>query len=656
MSRLNPAVLAAIAAVEARQGNLHGARVALRRADPLRQPHLLGQVKRALREAEDRVGAGLFGDEAARHVARVAYLLTADVEISGDALIDLEEVRVRYEAELSRHPAAVPRGFPLTPALVGLLLVAGLSVSLWWILTRERTPSLDGARRTPPSATGAFARGGQPARKNATLGRIFAKALPQAFIAVSQLAEVRAEEGSERAVRAHARRLDSARSELLNPAHLRALGEHPAKRLADVLAAIENAAFADTTSVVDETAKAFFKAVDLLNRELAAGDFAYHLVGDLLVRRGRRLVLVATYGVEEVVPYKVEGQPVTVLRLDRLDETNWSPARLGSHRPDHLASFVEMSSVRRDLVTYVIPELITEGGLIHDGRRLSNEVLQKEHQAILGDKVVEDLVALGTQLGRRIRILRRIQRHRQTKVSFLVPDTLARDRELLGLFRKNFNAPVGLVDELKAVLDAIEVPAYEGLVERIARIHVLPTEAFVLQLWHDSRLRAQDAAPKRQDGSEAGDGSREEARGARSSLRPPMARHLASLLDSSRHNQAVAAVARDQTSGYLSSLANSGPLTRTVLTKLSGHIFDPKVWHTPRYYAALVIFKEFGRILEVPKAAALMAEGDPDRQVASDVYAALVEKEPEALRQAARQAFEHLFGTRIPTITGGPGD
>lgn len=643
----SPAVLAALAAAEARQGNLHFARLALGRADPLRRGGLLRRVRRAMEEAEARLGGGVFGPESQAHLARVAYLLEAEVEVTQDELADVEAVRARFAAEKGKHPAEVPRGFPLTMSLVACVLAVLAGAALIWFVTREKTPSLEGARRTPPGPAGAYAKGGKPARTGATLDEIFGEALPKHFIAAADLARARAEEAGDRVLASYTRRLEKARAAVLAKAHLRALGEHPAKRLADVLSAIQNAALAGTTSMDDATAKAFFAAIELLNRELAAGDFGYHVVGDLLVRGKHRFVLLASYGVEEVVRYAVAGKPVTVLRLDRLDQTNWAPNRLGAHRPEQLAPFTEMSTVRRDLVTYVVPELVTEGGLTYDGKRLSNEVVQAEHRALLGDKVA-DLVALGRFLGKRIRVLRSIQRHPQTKLSFLIPDTTKRDRELLALFRKDFNAPVALANQLETILGDIDVPAYRGLVDRVARLHALPTEAFVLQLWWDDLRRAEGARKKAKEGRKGTTDA------SAVSLPKPLREHLAGLLKSGKHNQLVARVARGQVSGQLASLAHPHPLTRTVLTKLSGHLFDPDVWHTPRYYATVVIFKELAARLGVPQGADLKTDGDPDRQAASHVYAALVAKPPAEVQKAARATWEHLFGGKMPAITGGP--
>lgn len=648
MARPHPSVLWAIAAAEAREGNLHYARLALRKVDPLRRGALFGQVRRALDEAEERCGPGVFGPQAPRHYARVAYLLAADVEIAQDALADVSGIQARYDAERSKHPAEISRGFPLTLVLAALVLAGGLAAGAWWLLGRPITPSLEGARRTPPAPAGAFARGGRPAKQNATLREIFGEALPNVFVAAARLADARAGEEGDRALRVLTKRLETARKATLTPEHLRALGEHAAKRLADLLAAIQNAALAETRSQDDATAKAFHQAVDLLNRELAAGDFGYHLVGDLLGQGKRRLVLLASYGVEEVVRYRVDQTPVTVLRLDRLDETNWSPNRLGAQREGHLAPFVEMSTVRRELLTFVIPELITDGGLTYDGKRLSNAVTQKEHRALLGERVA-DLVALGTQLGKRIRILRRIQRHPQTKISFLLPDTMARDRELTRLFKRDFNAPIALVNELETVLGAIDVPAYRGLVDRIAPLHAALTESFVLQLWHDDR-RIRIAVPSRIPPRGATDAPTT-MRLPPAELPPAIRQHLAPLLGSGAHNERVAEAAERQLSGQLASLAHAGILTRTQLTRLSGNLFDTSAWHTPRSYATLVVWKELGRILGVSKAAGLSAEGDPDRELASHVYADLVGRDPAAVRQAARGAWDHLYTAKMPVIT-----
>ncbi|MDY0004486.1 MAG: hypothetical protein RBU30_24535, partial [Polyangia bacterium] len=587
-SRPDPAVLAALAAAEAHNGNLHFARLALRRVDPLRRGALLAKARRAMDEAEERSGPSVFGEEAQRHLARAAYLLAAEQDITQDELADLALIRERYEAERSKHPTQVPRGFPITLSILALLFAGGLAAGLVWFLGRPRTPSLEGARRTPPGPTGAYLKGGRPSRQSSTLSEVFGKALPKVFVAAAHLAEARASDDGPRALEIYKKRLDEARKAALAPPNLRALGEHPAKRLADLLAAIQNAAMAETKATDDTTAKAFHQAVDLLNRELAAGDFAYHLVGDLLVQSRRRLVLLASYGVEEIVRYQVDGEPVNILRLDRLDETNWSPNRLGAQREGHLAPFVEMSTVRRELITYVIPELVSDGGLTYDGRRLSNEMTQKDYREILGDKVA-DLVALGIQLGKRIRILRRIQRHSQTKLSFLLPDTMARDRELLRLFRRDFNAPVALANELEAILDAIDVPAYRGLVDRIATLHAALTEAFVLQLWQEER-RGKAATPGRPaqadrpaqvdrpapgektaqaDRPAPGDQTapRQSDKGDGQAKAPPLpaalAPHLAPLLGSGPHNERVAQAARTQLSGQLAALAHGGPLTRT---------------------------------------------------------------------------------------------
>lgn len=453
---------------------------------------------------------------------------------------------------------------------------------------------------------------------------LFRTELIEYTIAIERLADARRAGASPRIMRRLQSDLQAKRKAVLRKRNLKQLGEHAAKRIADLLEALKVAELTDVAKLDDDTARGVHRAIDLVNRELAAGDFAYHLVGDVLRRGKRRLFVLATYGVERVVHRWVDGARVAVLHLDRLDRTNWKPNRLGAHRPAHLAPFVEMSTVRRDLLTFTIPELITEGGLIYKGERLSNQVVRKDHRAVLGKKV-DDLVAFGSQLERRRRILRRIQNHRDTKIQFLFPDTMKRDHELLHLFRQNFNAPVHLANEYETVLGAIDVPAYRGLVDRMATLHAGPVEHFVLQLWHDYKTGV-PAMPAR------------------------VAALLHGLLTSTALNKRVAAAARDHLSGQLAELAGSAPLTRTVLTKLSGNVFESSAWDTPRCFATMIVFKELARVLAVERGADMKPESRPDRELASHVYAALVAKPPKAVRAAARNVWEHLFGRKMPVI------
>jgi hypothetical protein len=283
-----------------------------------------------------------------------------------------------------------------------------------------------------------------------------------------------------------------------------------------------------------------------------------------------------------------------------------------------------MSSVRRNLLTFVIPELVTQGGLLYKGRRLSNEMVRKDLRASLGDKL-DDLVALGAQLEKRRRILRRIQRHSATKVSFVFPDTMKRDRELLALFRRNFNAPVALANAYETVLGAIDVPAYRGLVERVAALYAPSVARFVLQLWYDHR-RGVPAMP------------------------PAVKAHLAPLLSSSKHNRKVAASTRYQLSGQLAQLAGSAPVTRLVLTELSGNVFDPSAWQTPRCFATMILLREVAKELGVRQGAELEPTKKPDRELASHVYAGIVGNPPQAVRAAARKAWARLFGRAMPEM------
>ncbi len=621
-------VLAALAAAEQREGNLHWAHRTVRRADPLRRAGLRRQVDRAAQEAQDLSGGGTWGEQGPRHLMRVAYLIHAGADPTQEQIADLDVVQGLYDAERGKHPAEVKARWTLTFGLILVLVAGGVAGALVLLLNREATPSLEGKRRVPPPPAGAYARGGVPRHHSVPLDTLFKEELVNAHIAATRLGRYQRRGVPPQALRRLEAKLRSQRKAALAPRYLRALGEHAAKRLADLLETVKVAALAKSADAHDHTARAFQRAVSLLNRELAAGDFGYHVIGDVLVSGATRLLLLATYRVERVVLRTVNGRRVSVLHLDRLDQTNWTPNRLGAARPDEWAPFVEMSTVRRDLLTFVLPELVTEGGLIYKGKRLSNEMVRKDYRAVMGNQV-DDLVAFGAQLQKRRRVLRRIQHHPRTKIQFLFPDTMKRDHELLLLFKQNFNAPATLINEYEAVLGAIDVPAYRGLVDRLAALHAGPVEHFVLQLQFD-----------RQQGVPA--------------MPPRVGAYLKGLLHSTAINQRVAAVARDQLSGQLAELAGSAPITRTVLTKLSGNIFDSSAWDTPRCFATMILFKELSAELGVDQGAVLAPLKQPDREAASHVYAALIAKPPRVLRDGARKVWTRLFGRPMPVI-GGPG-
>src|SRR6185503_13282020 len=175
------AALTAIARAIDVGGDVDSATLALRRADPL----LRRGARRHIRDAY--VDALLStqikkGDDATRHVMRIAYLLLAGAPPAPEVVDDVDAVAAACEAARARRAPGAPRVWWATAIASLVLTLATASFAFTLYRAFGPLPHHDAIERAAPPPRGAFATGGKVLGNHPAVTHALAEDLPDYLI------------------------------------------------------------------------------------------------------------------------------------------------------------------------------------------------------------------------------------------------------------------------------------------------------------------------------------------------------------------------------------------------------------------------------------------------------------------------------------------
>lgn len=633
--------LAAIARAVDLGGDVDGASAALGRADPLLRAAARRRVRAA--HAEALLMTRVKHADGGLHALRLAYLHLGRALPEPSERDDVAAVEAAFTAARARRSGGGGGLWWASAALVAAMIGGGAATwaAFGWVEARSASPPAPVAERAGPAPRGAFATGGVPAPLpgDEILRRVLSREVPDYLIALDRWADAKRGGGEVEVAKLEAE-LGAARDRALSAEARAALGEGPARALEVLLGAARAAAEAAPGAAGDRADEAVAEASGVLDDELAAAGAGYFVDGDVIQDgSGKRLPLVYAFAVERVHLFRATDASVRALHLRRVDRLNWSHTLLGFTRPHLRAAAVLLDQLDEQVLTLIAPGL-AEGAATRlfdpeAGATLGEEVARVEARA--GALAREEYgawpgldastaTALGRALGRRRAIVEDLEKRAAERgLSLIVPGKLR--------LPEGFTRSVEPIARRPEITELGEIDAALGD-EAHARAFAALREALAASVErHEVQHRLDARRPPR--------------------MPEALAARTGPLLHEGRERRHAAA-ARAELSAYLAELARDGRTPRVGLSMVARFLFDRRLHGTAECYAALTIFEELSRALDVRDEAPLLAQRTIDRRAASRVYLALAAAPPDRLRAAAKASWETLFGAKLADLTEGP--
>lgn len=643
------AALTAIARVIEEGGDIDVAYAFLTRVDPL----LRRGARRRVRDAY--VDALLStqlkkGDEATRHVMRIAYLIVAGAPPEPSVTDDPSSITASFEAARARRPPRAPSRVWWATALLSLLLA--LSVTAGGVaLYRAFGPirMRDASDRAAPPPRGAFATGGRLSPGNPAVTRAFAEELPDYLVRLDRMAKARESSAPAAELAKAEAALDEARRRVLDPEVQRGLGAGAAARLEQLLTAAREASLGLPGQPAAASSERLMEATGVFDDELAAAGLGYFVDGDVITdtRNGQRLVILYSFTVESVSLFTSAGVPVRALDLRRLDHLNWSHTLLGFTRPHLREALVLLDQVDEQLVTYILPGLGAGAGI---------ELFDEDEEGEAGAQRASSpaapaRAAVEKRAGELVRSDYGATPDLDTGMAEKMGRLLSRRQALVLGWQKVLAARrIVLQAPTRLRLDGDYVSSLDGMVPRaeLAELVAIDDElgdaAFL-----NAYARLRDVLV---DSVERHEVQHRLDYGRASGL--PMPRVLETYVGPAPPHGGEAfrfpAQARAELSAYLAELSRDERTTRVNLTMIARYLFRERSQGIAECYAALVIFEGLAAELSLPAETPFVRAGQIKRDAVADLYLALTALPPGDLRAAAGRLWEKLFASKLPEI------
>ena len=295
----------------AEAGAPEGARRALAKVDPIVR---LLATRRA--RAAQRSAGSLSSVQDEAHLTRLAFLLEASRDNPAAEFDDVEAVTAE-RGEL-RKVVRAPRRGPWVVGAIALVLAVGaaLAVALPILLKPFHPRSLPG-------------------------GPVFADHVPSHVVAVS-----RGDVGG----------AGAAREAALGSDAKAALGDDAVAALGALLDATESLARAKPPDQ-EPASQRYVAAAATLNRSLEKTASPFFVDADALGRRGRTMPILLTFYVQREMSARSGDTTVRCVHLRRLDDINLRQGYLGYTRPTMPAAVVLLDQIETELVRLVLPAL-----------------------------------------------------------------------------------------------------------------------------------------------------------------------------------------------------------------------------------------------------------------------------------------------------------
>jgi len=550
-------------------------------------PLVRALVRRRIRRLLRRVELDTASTDTAHRLA-LAYVYGARRVVTDPENVEL----VAREAAASPPPPSLGRTGPWL-SLGGAILVALLATATsWWHHARRPFSPLE----TPA-------------------GELLGKVLADHTVAVS---------------RRDSAHVASARATLTSAAATQALGSESVQRLAAVLHSVEAlpGAEAERTQRVD----AFQNAVAGLDRALFAARLPYFVDAEVLFSPAPQ-ALPMSYYVQREARAKVDGKEHRVVRLWRLDDIAISQGLLGFTRPHTPAAIVLLDQIEADLVRFTLPAAAPLGQveLLDEETREKGEPWASElegratkamaaHYRAVGGQLGKDAIRIGTLLSRRRELVRKWSRllrgqgfELRAPTDLFPPESYSQQLELR-VPRADLNDWQDLHAELRERL-----PSFEALRDRF----VQGVERHEVQHRIDYERGLMPV--------------------------PPLLCRIMGLdnpLDAPYGS--LPARARDEASAFLAEVARPGdsPLLDVVI--LAHFMLDKQQLGGAYSYAALEVYGALAQALgmDVERALAVIS-----RERFARLAAAIWERSPSELREAAHKAYLTEFGVALSDVT-----
>jgi hypothetical protein len=514
----------------------------------------------------------------------------------------------------ARYAAATAAGL----CVVAAVLVVGLPR-----LGSDRAAPPPKQTTSSPPLAGAWAEGGRPDRSPA-VERALADRLPAFVIALNQWLDRRGAAGTTAA-------LDEAAAALGAPAITRALGPEAASSLETVLAAARDAAAA-TGDDLDGAADALTMAVLRFNDALASAGLGYVIDNDVLSGVGSRVVLLFSFEVERVRPYRSGEHVVRSLHLARMDRLNWSYNLLGFTTAERREALVLLDEVEDRVVDRLLPQLGAEPTpyfRLEDGDEAAPWAAALQARAaevVRGEYGGSDAVArLGDLVARRKRLMLgwnlRLAEHGW---SVDLPDALHLPFDVRGELGEL--VPDRELDEYDHLAAALRDPALEAAFTRARDLLATSIDRHEVQHRLDHLRSAPLPMPAALDdfvGPVRGDDGEE---------RP------------------FATRARAELSAYLAELARDPDTAGVGLLVIAQFLIEPLHWGTAESYTAAVILEGLIAETGIGGPPGVVRGGEVDRARVTEVVLALTDLPRPTLREAAAALWARLFESPLPPL------
>jgi hypothetical protein len=605
--------------VELGRASVGEERSARTRAYAAIDPLVRGMVRaRVVRAVADAMFATERGDDEP-HVHRLAWLEAVGQE--AEAPNDVERVRAAF-TEATRRSARPAFSRLRVSGTLGLVVVLGLvTAGGAWLLR----PAPDAHLGTPVAT--AYRTGGRPLPGLPVTQTFFASVLPDFVVALDALRVARGTP-LEREARAECERV---RDGTLASAR-EALGTDTTTYLRAVLEQSLEVVSGDGALAADS----HVRTVDAFNAAVAARGLGYYVDTEVMrMGDGRGRVLLATFAVERVTPYRSGGRRVNALRIRRLDTLNFDRAILGFTRPNIRDGLVLRTRVEDHLVSFVVPALA-------EGAQMPLADVRAQQRA------APWVARVGAAAGQDARL----------ELRGYVRDAagLAELGRLLGRRNALF---LGWSDAL--LLEGIRLPLpdrYDLDLERFANIKSLiaPSEWRELEDIQDalsdesmrSLFRAVADPLERSIEHHEVQHRLDFLSGALARLPPEIEAYTGALAAGERRNERAERTT-EETSAYLAELARDPSLVKTKLALVSAFLFREHGWGSAESYAGLVVFEGLARELGLTHGP-LVVRMRIDRDALATLYLALRAKPAPALARAAQRLWERLYARPLPPL------
>lgn len=639
------AALTAITSVIDEGGDVDDAYAALQRVDPL----LRRGARRRVRDAY--VDALLTtqrkkGDDAARHVMRIAYLLAVGAPPAPEIVDDPDAITAAFTAACARHkPAASARLWWPTAILSLLLALAAATGGV--ALYRAFAPLHlhDASDRAAPPPRGAFATGGRLSPGSPAVTGIFAEGLPEYLIRLDRLAKARQAGAPPAELAAAEAALAEAGQRVLDPEVRSGLGESVSARLEQLLAAARDASLGRRGQPTEAASAGLMAATGAFDDELAAAGLGYFVDGDVITdsRNGQRLVILYSFTVESVSLFASGSTTVRALDLRRLDRLNWAHALLGFTRPHLREALVLLDQVDEQLVTYILPGLGEGAGIElfdddegDDGAATPPPPARAAVEQRAGELVRSEYGATpGLDAGRAEKLGGLLARRQALALGW--QKALAARRIILQMPAK-LRLEGDYEGSLEGMVPRAELAELSAIDESLGDAGLLDAYAKLRDVLVDSVERHE--VQHRLDFTLA-EGL-------------PMPRALETYVGPAppQGGEAFrfAAQARAELSAYLAELSRDPRTTRVNLTMIARFLFKRRLAGIAESYAALVIFEGLAAELAIPAQRPFVQGRRIQRDAVADVYLALTALPSADLRAAAARLWEKLFHARLPEL------